>query len=59
MASATIRGTPSFLQEFPLSQYLIAAVVGSLRRDSINRELAAANAKLAPPEFSFRSNRDR
>ena len=31
----------------------IAVVVGSLRRDSINRKLATAIAKLAPPEFSF------
>jgi chromate reductase len=28
-------------------------VVGSLRRDSFNRKLAAAVAKLAPPDFSF------
>ena len=44
---------PSFLQEFPLSQYPIAVVVGSLRRDSYNRKLATALAKLAPPGFSF------
>lgn len=36
-----------------MSQYPIAVVVGSLRRDSINRKLATAIAKLAPPEFSF------
>ena len=36
-----------------MSQYPIAVVVGSLRRDSINRKLASAIAKLAPPEFSF------
>jgi len=36
-----------------LSQYPIAVVVGSLRRDSFNRKLATALAKLAPPEFSF------
>jgi chromate reductase len=36
-----------------LSQYSIAVVVGSLRRDSFNRRLATALAKLAPPEFSF------
>jgi chromate reductase, NAD(P)H dehydrogenase (quinone) len=37
-----------------MSQYQIAVVVGSLRRDSINRKLANALVKLAPPEFSFR-----
>jgi chromate reductase len=36
-----------------MSQYPIAVVVGSLRRDSFNRKLAAAVAKLAPPDFSF------
>ncbi len=36
-----------------MSQYPIAVVVGSLRRDSFNRKLATAIAKLAPPEFSF------
>jgi len=37
-----------------MSQYQIAVVVGSLRRDSFNRKLANAIAKLAPPEFSFK-----
>lgn len=37
-----------------MSQYPIAVVVGSLRRDSFNRKLATAVAKLAPPEFSFK-----
>jgi chromate reductase len=37
-----------------MSQYQIAVVVGSLRQDSINRRLATAIARLAPPEFSFR-----
>lgn len=32
----------------------IAVIVGSLRRDSFNRQLANAIAKLAPPEFSFK-----
>ena len=36
-----------------MSQYQIAVIVGSLRKDSINRKLAIAIAKLAPPEFSF------
>jgi chromate reductase len=37
-----------------MSQYKIAVVVGSLRKDSFNRKLASAIAKLAPPEFSFK-----
>lgn len=37
-----------------MSQYQILLVVGSLRRDSFNRKLAHAVAKLAPPEFSFK-----
>ena len=36
-----------------MSTYRIAVVVGSLRRESINRKLANALVKLAPPEFSF------
>ena len=36
-----------------MSQYQIAVIVGSLRKDSINRKLASAIARLAPPEFSF------
>ncbi len=34
-------------------QYQITVVVGSLRRDSFNRQLASALVKLAPPEFAF------
>ena len=37
-----------------MSQYQIAVVVGSLRRDSFNRQLANAVIALAPPEFSFK-----
>src|SRR5476649_2037160 len=37
-----------------MSRYHVAVVVGSLRRDSINRKLANALVKLAPPEFSFK-----
>lgn len=37
-----------------MSQYRIAVVVGSLRKDSFNRKLANAIVKLAPPEFSFK-----
>lgn len=36
-----------------MPQYPIAVVVGSLRRDSFNRKLATALARLAPAEFSF------
>jgi chromate reductase len=37
-----------------MTQYDIAVVVGSLRRESFNRKLANAIVKLAPPEFSFK-----
>jgi chromate reductase len=37
-----------------MSQLQIAVVVGSLRRESLNRRLADAVAKLAPPEFVFK-----
>jgi chromate reductase len=37
-----------------MSQYEIAVVVGSLRRESFNRKLADAVIKLGPREFSFR-----
>jgi chromate reductase len=37
-----------------MSQYQIAVVVGSLRRDSFNRQLANALVALAPPELSFK-----
>ncbi len=37
-----------------MSQYQIAVVVGSLRRDSFNRMLADAVISLAPPELSFK-----
>jgi chromate reductase, NAD(P)H dehydrogenase (quinone) len=36
-----------------MSHYIIAVIVGSLRKDSFNRKLATAIVKLAPPEFSF------
>jgi len=36
-----------------MTHYQIAVVVGSLRRDSFNRKLATALAKLGPSEFSF------
>jgi hypothetical protein len=37
-----------------MSQYQIAVIVGSLRKDSFNRKLANAVVKLGPPEFVFR-----
>lgn len=36
-----------------MDKYEIAVIVGSLRRDSFNRKLASAMAKLAPSDFSF------
>jgi chromate reductase len=40
-----------------MSQYRIVVVVGSLRRDSFNRQLANALVKLGPPDFSFQQVR--
>jgi chromate reductase len=37
-----------------MSQYQIAVIVGSLRKDSYNRKLANAVVKLGPAEFSFK-----
>jgi chromate reductase, NAD(P)H dehydrogenase (quinone) len=37
-----------------MSQFQIAVVVGSLRRESFNRRLANGVTRLAPPEFSFK-----
>lgn len=37
-----------------MSQYQIALIVGSLRRESINRKFAEALVRLAPAEFSFK-----
>lgn len=37
-----------------MAQYQIAVVVGSLRRDSFNRKLATALARLAPSGFEFK-----
>lgn len=36
-----------------MSRFEIAVVIGSLRRESINRQLAAGLIKLAPAEFTF------
>ncbi|MGH6948985.1 MAG: NADPH-dependent FMN reductase [Kiloniellales bacterium] len=40
-----------------MSEYPIAVLVGSLRRESFNRKLANAMVKLAPKEFSFKQAR--
>jgi chromate reductase len=37
-----------------MTKYQIAVIVGSLRRDSINRQLADGLIQLAPADFSFR-----
>ena len=37
-----------------MNDYQIAVITGSLRRDSFNRKLAHALAKLSPPGFSFK-----
>ena len=36
-----------------MAQFNIAVVVGSLRKDSFNKKLAAALEKLFPADFSF------
>ena len=36
-----------------MAQYTIAVIVGSLRKDSFNRKLADALARLAPADFEF------
>ncbi|MGA7454753.1 MAG: hypothetical protein WBW73_27060 [Rhodoplanes sp.] len=36
-----------------MSEFKIAVIVGSLRRDSFNRKLAGGLMKLGPPDFSF------
>ena len=37
-----------------MAQYQIAVLIGSLRKDSFNRKLATAMARLAPADFSFK-----
>ncbi len=37
-----------------MNSYQIAVIVGSLRKDSFNRQLAIAITKLAPSEFAFK-----
>jgi chromate reductase len=48
------RGVLARSKEIFMGKYQIAVIVGSLRRDSFNRKLATAMAKLAPSEFSFK-----
>ncbi|HEY8904930.1 MAG TPA: NAD(P)H-dependent oxidoreductase [Rhodoferax sp.] len=38
-----------------MSQFQIAVIVGSLRQDSFNRQLAAALPSLAPADFNFKT----
>jgi chromate reductase len=42
------------LQERDMSNFQIAVIIGSLRKDSYNRRLASALTNLAPAEFSFK-----
>ncbi|MCX7279764.1 MAG: NAD(P)H-dependent oxidoreductase [Burkholderiales bacterium] len=37
-----------------MQHFQIAVVIGSLRKDSLNRQLANAIVRLAPPHFSFK-----
>jgi len=37
-----------------MSNFQIAVIVGSLRKDSFNRKLATGITRLAPPEFTFK-----
>ena len=40
-----------------MTQFQIAVIVGSLRKDSLNRQLANALARMAPPDFELRQLR--
>jgi chromate reductase, NAD(P)H dehydrogenase (quinone) len=40
-------------KEHQMRQYEVAVLVGSLRRDSLNRKLATAMTRLAPPSLAF------
>lgn len=37
-----------------MSKYTIGVIVGSLRKESLNRQLANALIKMAPPDFTFK-----
>jgi chromate reductase, NAD(P)H dehydrogenase (quinone) len=41
-------------KDISMSNYQIAVIVGSLRKDSFNRKLATGLARLAPKEFTFK-----
>jgi len=43
-----------YITEINMTQFQIAVIVGSLRKDSFNRKLASAIAKLSPVEFLFK-----
>jgi chromate reductase, NAD(P)H dehydrogenase (quinone) len=43
--------------ELHMSQYNIAVLVGSLRKESFNKQLANALVKLAPQDFAFKTLR--
>jgi len=40
-----------------MSQYRIAVIVGSLRKDSFNKKLATALSRLGPADFGFETSR--
>ncbi len=40
-----------------MTQYRIAVIVGSLRKDSFNKKLATALSRLGPADFSFETSR--
>ncbi|GMV29300.1 MAG: hypothetical protein AMXMBFR59_14250 [Rhodanobacteraceae bacterium] len=40
-----------------MSQYRIAVIVGSLRKESFNRKLATALSRLGPADFDFQTSR--
>ncbi|HVH34785.1 MAG TPA: NAD(P)H-dependent oxidoreductase, partial [Tahibacter sp.] len=44
-------------KEIVMSQYRIAVIVGSLRKESFNKKLAHALIRLAPAEFRFEFSR--
>src|SRR6218665_3411669 len=48
-----VRSPRSNPKELFMSQFKIAVVIGSLRKDSFNRKLALALAHLAPSELTF------
>lgn len=54
MRRCRLRAFPAIpVKGVSVSQYTIAVFVGSLRKESFNRRLADALAKLAPPDFTL------